>query len=55
MGVQRGGIEDMEFPGVIEERACGNSHSSQLVIKKSGISTGVLRKTHVEFPWVFVF
>ena len=31
-GIGRGSCDDMEFPGVIEERACGNSRSSQLII-----------------------
>ena len=66
------GVGDIEFPGVVEERARGNSRSSQLIgvilvsllltlnifhtlLKRSGISRGVLRKTHMKFEWVFVF
>ena len=34
--VKIGGMEETEFPGVFEEKVCGNSRG---------------RKTHMEFPW----
>ena len=48
----------MEFPGGYwkkEHVEIPTRHSFQLITKRSGVSKGVLRKTHVEFPWVFVF
>ena len=33
------GVEDMEFPEIIEERACGNSRAQE---KPCGISTGLI-------------
>ena len=50
---QVGGVEDLEFPGVLKRKKnCGNS-SGQL--KKKWNFQGCSRKTHVKFPWVLIF
>ena len=37
----------MKFPGVLKKE--------HMEIERNGISRGVQKKTHVEFPWFLVF
>ena len=47
--MQTGGVEDMEFPGVLKKE---HVEILGINLKRSGISRVCSRKIHVEFPWV---
>ena len=49
---QTGGVEDMEFPGVLKKE---NMEIPGVNEKRSRISKGVQGKTQMEFRWVLVF
>ena len=50
-----GGLRTWNFQGLLKKEHVEIPKFSIIKTKRTRISRGVLRKTYVEFPWVFVF